>query len=230
MIRVVIADDHRVVCESLRKVMDGEPDIQCVGIATDGETALEMVANLHPNVAIIDINMPGMDGIETTKRIKKDFPDVAVLILTAYDYEKYVIASLSAGADGYILKKKMPCDGLTNAVRMVHMGTGAFDMDSLSPIIKLVTATGHDAPSGHKQLSDRERQILSLAATGVTSKQIAKTINLSELTVNSYFSTIFKKLGAQSRVEAVLLALKRGMIINVETTSEETGDTQEQTS
>ncbi len=99
MISVVIADDHRVVCESLKKIFDGEADIKCVGIATDGRAAIEMVRDLHPNVAILDINMPNIDGIEATKQIKRDFPGVAVLILTAYDYQRYIVASLEALCD-----------------------------------------------------------------------------------------------------------------------------------
>jgi DNA-binding NarL/FixJ family response regulator len=220
MISVIIADDHQVVCEGLRKILDVEPDIKCVGVASDGEMALELIRDLRPDVAIVDINMPGMDGIETTRRIKEGFPGVAVLILTAYDYERYVLACLEAGADGYVLKKKMPCDRLTDAVRMVHMGTGTFDLDSVIPIMKLMAA-GQSSPIKKYKLSDREREVLSLAATGIPSKQIAASLNISELTVNSYFTSIFKKLGAQSRVEAVMLALREGLITNVYATNKD---------
>jgi DNA-binding NarL/FixJ family response regulator len=220
MISVVIVDDHQVVCEGLRKVLDAEPDIKCVGVATDGKMALDLIRGLRPNVAIVDINMPGMDGIETTRQIKAELPSVAVLILTAYDYERYVLACLEAGADGYVLKKKMPCDRLTDAVRMVHIGTGTFDLDSVIPIMKLMAAS-QSSPIKKYKLSDREREVLSLAATGIPSKQIAATLNISELTVNSYFTSIFKKLGAQSRVEAVVLALKEGLIANVYATKKE---------
>jgi DNA-binding NarL/FixJ family response regulator len=176
--------------------------------------ALELIRGLQPNVAIVDINMPGMDGIETTRRIKEEFSSVAVLILTAYDYERYVLACLEAGADGYVLKGKMPSDRLTDAVRMVHIGMGTFDLNSVVPIMRLVAAS-QPSPIKRYKLSNREREVLSLAATGIPSKQIAATLNISELTVNSYFTSIFKKLGVQSRIEAVMLAIKEGLITNV---------------
>ena len=212
MIRVIIADDHRLVVESLRKILDGEPDMECVGVANNGVEAIEMVRNLQPDVAILDINMPDTDGIEATRKIKADFPDVTVLILTAYDYEEYVVACLEAGADGFVLKANLPCDGLVNAVRMVNMGRAVFDQDAMGALRKFAVGKDKSAGTTKTELCDREREILRLAAKGMTSKEIAVALNISGLTVNSHFSNIFRKLNVQSRIEAVMVALRKGWI------------------
>jgi NarL family two-component system response regulator LiaR len=212
MIRVIIADDHRLVVESLRKILDGEPDMECVGVANNGVEAIEMVRNLQPDVAILDINMPDTDGIEATRKIKADFPDVTVLILTAYDYEEYVVACLEAGADGFVLKANLPCDGLVNAVRMVNMGRAVFDQDAMGALRKFAVGKDKSMGTTKTELCDREREILRLAAKGMTSKEIAVALNISGLTVNSHFSNIFRKLNVQSRIEAVMVALRKGWI------------------
>jgi DNA-binding NarL/FixJ family response regulator len=212
MIKVIIADDHRLVGESLRRVLDSEQDIECVGVANSGIEAIEMVRNLKPDVAIVDINMPDMDGIEATRRIKADFPDVTVIILTAYDYEEYVVACLEAGADGFVLKANLPCEGLVNAVRTVSMGRAVFDQDAVITLRKFALGKDKDTAVTKTELCDREKEILRLAAKGMTSKEIAGALNISGLTVNSHFSNIFRKLNVQSRIEAVMVALRKGWI------------------
>lgn len=212
MIRVIIADDHRLVVESLRRVLDSEQDITCVGVANNGIEAIRMARDLQPDVAIIDVDMPDMDGIETTQIIKADFPKVAVLVLTAYDYEEYIVACLEAGADGFVLKANLPCDGLVNAVRTVNMGRAVFDQDAISTLRKFALGKDRSTVATKTELCDREIEILRLAAEGMTSKEIASALNISGLTVNSHFSNIFRKLDVQSRIEAVMVALRRGWI------------------
>ena len=212
MIRVIIADDHRLVVESLRRVLDSEQDITCVGVANNGIEAIRMARDLQPDVAILDVDMPDMDGIETTRRIKADFPKVAVLVLTAYDYEEYIVACLEAGADGFVLKANLPCDGLVNAVRTVNMGRAVFDQDAISTLRKFALGKDRSTVATKTELCDREIEILRLAAEGMTSKEIASALNISGLTVNSHFSNIFRKLDVQSRIEAVMVALRRGWI------------------
>jgi NarL family two-component system response regulator LiaR len=212
MIRVIIADDHRLVVESLRRVLDSEQDITCVGVANNGIEAIRVARDLQPDVAILDVDMPDMDGIETTRRIKADFPQVAVLVLTAYDYEEYIIACLEAGADGFVLKANLPCDGLVNAVRTVNMGRAVFDQDAISTLRKFAMGKDRSTVATKTELCDREIEILRLAAEGMTSKEIASALNISGLTVNSHFSNIFRKLDVQSRIEAVMVALRRGWI------------------
>ena len=212
MIKVIIADDHRLVVESLRKILDGEPDMKCVGVANNGIEAIEMVQTLQPDVAILDINMPDVDGIEATRKIKADFPNVTVLVLTAYDYEEYVVACLEAGADGFVLKANLPCDGLVNAVRTVNMGRAVFDQDAMNTLRKFAVGKDKGAVATKTELCDREKEILRLAAKGMTSKEIAIALNISGLTVNSHFSNIFRKLSVQSRIEAVMVALRKGWV------------------
>ncbi|MCK4795437.1 MAG: response regulator transcription factor [Desulfobacteraceae bacterium] len=212
MIRVIIADDHRLVVESLRRILDSEQDMKCVGVASNGIEAVRMARELHPDVAILDINMPDMDGIEATRKIKTDFPSVTVLVLTAYDYEEYVIACLEAGADGFVLKANLPCDGLVNAVRTVSMGRAVFDQDAMSMLRKFVVGKDKSTAATKTELCDREKEILRLAAKGMTSKEIAGDLNISGLTVNSHFSNIFRKLNVQSRIGAVMVALRKGWI------------------
>jgi len=212
MIRVIIADDHRLVVESLRRILDGEPDIECVGVANNGLEAVQMAEDLHPDVAILDVDMPDMDGIEATRKIKTDFPDITVLVLTAYDYEEYVVACLEAGADGFVLKANLPCDGLVNAVRTVNMGRGVFDRDAISTLKKFALGKERSTVATKTEICDREKEILRLAAKGMTSKEIAGALNISGLTVNSHFSNIFRKLNVQSRIEAVMVALRKGWV------------------
>jgi two-component system, NarL family, response regulator LiaR len=215
MIQVIVAEDHRLVGESLRRILDSEEDLKCVGLASNGVEALEMVKNLRPDVAIVDVNMPLMDGIDTTRRIKADYPETAVLILTAFDYEEYVVACLEAGADGFVLKANLPCDGLVNAVRTVHKGRGVFDQGAVSSLRKLVIGKDRSKTGTESELCDREREVLLLAAKGMTSKQIAIALKISDLTVNSHFTNIFRKLNVQSRIEAIMVALKKGWISTV---------------
>ena len=212
MIRVIIADDHRLVVESLRRVLDSEQDITCVGVANNGIEAIRIARDLQPDVAILDVDMPDMDGIETTRIIKADFPKVAVLVLTAYDYEEYIVACLEAGADGFVLKANLPCDGLVNAVRTVNMWRAVFDQDAISTLRKFALGKNRSTVATKTELCDREIEILRLAAEGMTSKEIASTLNISGLTVNSHFSNIFRKLDVKSRIEAVMVALRKGWI------------------
>ncbi len=212
MIRVIIADDHMLVVESLRRILDSEEDIQCVGVANNGMEAIQITRDLTPDVAILDVDMPEMDGIEATRQIKSAFPGVAVLVLTAYDYEEYVVACLEAGADGFVLKANLPCDGLVNAVRTVNMGRAVFDQDAISALRKFALGKDRSVATARTELYDREKEILRLAAKGMTSKEIASTLNISGLTVNSHFSNIFRKLNVQSRIEAVMVALKKGWV------------------
>jgi len=212
MIRVIIADDHRLVVESLRKVLDSERDITCVGVANNGIEAIRMARDLQPDVAILDVDMPDMDGIEATRKIKADFPSVTVLVLTAYDYEEYIVACLEAGADGFVLKANLPCDGLVNAVRTVNMGRSVFDQDAISTLRKFALGKDRSTVATKTELCDREMEILRLAAEGMTSKEIASALHISGLTVNSHFSNIFRKLDVHSRIEAVMVALRRGWI------------------
>lgn len=209
-IRVMLADDHVLVREGTRRLLEAEPDIQVVAEAGDGISAVEQAVASQPDVLIIDVAMPGMSGIEATRHIKQQLPKVAVLALTAYDDDQYVLALLNAGAAGFLLKDVRGQE-LVTAVRSVYRGEAV-----LQPAIAvraLRQAVSHRSPTvSMPPLSDREMEVLREAARGLPNKDIARRLNLSVRTIHTHLGNIFAKLGVGSRTEAVLLALRRGWI------------------
>lgn len=209
-ITVLLADDHVLVREGTRRLLEAEPDIRVVAEAGDGIEAVEQAISAQPNVAIVDVAMPGMTGIEATRHIKAHLPNVAVLALTAYDDDQYVLALLDAGAAGFLLKDVRGQE-LVDAVRAVHRGEAV-----LQPTIAvraLRRAVSHRTlSSSAPPLSEREMEVLHEAARGLPNKDIARRMNLSVRTVHTHLGNIFGKLGVGSRTEAVLLALRRGWI------------------
>jgi len=191
-IKVLIADDHAVVREGTRRILEQEKDLSVVGEAADGDEAVRMAASLKPDVAIVDIAMPRMDGIEATKQIKSQCPDVTVLILSAYDDDQFVFSLLEAGAAGYLLKS-VRSQELVDAVRAVHAGESV-----LHPASEI--------------LSEREKEILKLATRGLSNSEIASELCLSIRTVQGHLGHIFNKLQVSSRTEAVVRALKEGWV------------------
>jgi NarL family two-component system response regulator LiaR len=212
-IKVMIADDHAVVREGTRQILEQEPDIEVVAEAGDGEEAVRLVGACKPDVAIIDISMPKLDGIEATKQIKKLYPTVAVLILTAYDDDQFVFNLIEAGAAGYLLKSIRSRE-LIEAVRAVYNGESV-----LHPAIarKVLNRFAPAPRENMKQkpvqmLSDREMEVLKLAARGLSNQEIAAELYLSLRTVQAHLGHIFNKLQVSSRTEAVVHALKMGWI------------------
>ncbi len=209
-ITVLLADDHVLVREGTRRLLEAEPDIRVVAEAGDGIEAVAQAISAQPNVAIVDVAMPGMTGIEATRHIKAHLPNVAVLALTAYDDDQYVLALLDAGAAGFLLKDVRGQE-LVDAVRAVHRGEAV-----LQPTIAvraLRRAVSHRSLAiSTPPLSEREMEVLHEAARGLPNKDIARRMNLSVRTVHTHLGNIFGKLGVGSRTEAVLLALRRGWI------------------
>ena len=214
-IRVIIADDHAVVREGTRELIEREPDIEVVGEAVNGAQAVALVAELSPDVAIVDIAMPVMTGIEATARIKALRPSTAVLILTGYDDDQYVFALLKSGAAGYLLKD-VPSAEVVRAIRAVHAGEPV-----LHPAIarKVLARFAAEKPMSEAaatertlHLTDRELEVLRLAATGMTNSQIAASLYFSSRTVQVHMTHIFAKLGVGSRTEAVIAGLRSGML------------------
>jgi len=210
-IKIVIADDHTVVRKGTRQILEQEADFKVVGEAADGEEAVQMVSSLNPDIAIVDISMPIMDGIEATKRIKASSPAVAVLILSAYDNDEFVFALLEAGAAGYLLKDVSGQD-IVNAVRAVLRGESV-----LHPVIaRKVMDRFFPLTNGKKEtpkvLGDRELEVLRLASEALSNQEIADNLGLSLHTVEAHMRHIFGKLQVGSRTEAVLYALKQGWI------------------
>lgn len=211
-IRCLIADDHVLFREGLRRILDMEDDMQCVALAADGEEAARLAAESKADVAIIDIAMPVVDGIEATKLIKASLPMTGVIMLSAYKYPHYVLASMRAGADGYLLKNT-PSHELAEAVRMVHCGKAVFSMEVTKKVLPAVSQGNlHEHHIVSDVLHRREFEVLKLAAKGLSNKSIASTMGLTGHTVATHLVNIFRKMGVSSRTEAVLHALKEGWI------------------
>lgn len=214
-IKVLIADDHALFREGTRNLLDREKDMQVVGEASDGEEAVKLVMELRPHVVLMDIAMPVVNGIEATQQIKARCPKTAVLILTAYDNDQYIVALLEAGAAGYLLKDVSGRD-LINAIRAVFAGEAI-----LHPSIARKVFSHFNISAGQQQskdlvdsseLSEREMEILRLAARGMSNQDIANRLYLSRRTIQSHLANIFRKMDVGSRTEAVLQALRRGWL------------------
>jgi DNA-binding NarL/FixJ family response regulator len=212
-IRVILADDHNLVRQGIRQFLESADDIEVLAEASDGEKALQLIDELRPDVALLDIQMPGMSGVEATRQIKVRFPAIRVLILTAYDDDPYVFAVLQAGADGYMLKT-IEVDDLIRAVRAVHRGESALSPEITQKVLRqLKMGRPVGAMEQIETLTVRELEILRLAAQGLTNKAIGHEIGISDRTVQGHLANIYGKLGEASRTEAVTDALKRGWIV-----------------
>ena len=212
-IRVILADDHAVVRKGIREFLEAEDDIVVVAEAADGGQALDLVARHEPDVAVLDVQMPGLSGIEATRRIRAEHPGVRVLILTAYDDDPYIFALLQAGASGYILKTAGSRD-LAEAVRAVYRGEPALDPSVAHKVVQQLTSgRPPGAQAAVEALSERELEVLRLAAKGMTNKGIGKALDISDRTVQGHLANIYGKLDAGSRTEAVTKALKLGWIV-----------------
>jgi len=208
-IRVILADDHVVVRAGIRQILEHAGDIEVVAEADNGEAAQDLVREYHPDVAVLDIQMPKATGIEATRWIRANSKDVGVLILTAYNDDPYIMAVLQAGANGYVLKTASP-DELIQAVRDVHEGKSVLDA---SVTQKLMAHMFSGSKTGSvEQLTDRELEVLSLVAKGFTNKAIGVQLGISDRTVQGHLAHIFNKLQANSRTEAVMRAVSLGWI------------------
>ena len=212
-IRVLLADDHVLVRQGIRQFLEDEGNIEVVAEADDGSQALQLIEQHQPDIAVLDIRMPEMTGIEATRRIKAHFPQVRVLILTAYDDDPYVFALLQAGADGYVLKTAS-ADELVRAVRTVHKGQSALSPEITSKVVRQMASGKPAGAVEHvESLTERELDVLRLAAQGKTNRAIGSELDISHRTVQGHLASIYGKLGVNSRTEAVTEALRRGWIV-----------------
>jgi DNA-binding NarL/FixJ family response regulator len=213
-IRVLIADDHPLYRAGVRDhLVENNHGIEVVGEAGNGQQAVELVGRLRPDVVLMDIAMPHVNGIEATRQIKERWPEVSVLILTVYDDEQYIFALLEAGAAGYLLKT-IDVVELAQAVRRVFEGESVLSPPAARKVLSRFAAQGSTSGPGRawRLLSERERDVLRLAAKGVSNKQIAQELSLSIRTVHAHMSHIFDKLGVASRTEAVIYGLRHGWL------------------
>ena len=212
-IKVIIADDHVLFREGTRNLIEQEKDLEVVGEASDGEEAVELVTRLSPHVALMDIAMPKVNGVEATRQIKARHPSTAVLILTAYDNDQYILALLEAGAAGYLLKNVSGKE-LVNAIRAVYAGEAVLHPTIAQKVFsRFGTAEGQPSELAQlAELSERELEILRLAARGLSNQDIAEKLFLSRRTVQAHLGNIFRKMDVGSRTEAVLQALRKGWL------------------
>jgi len=212
-IKIFIADDHSIVREGTRSLLEREEDMEVVGEASDGEEAVKLVQDLQPDVAILDISMPKLSGIEVTRRIKPIFPSMAILILTSYDNDEYVFALLEAGAAGYLLKD-VPAHEIVEAIRAVHSGESVLHPSIARKVIQraIVRSIKNAEEKSDLELSDREKEVLKLAAKGMNNQDIAEKLCISIRTVQGHINNIFHKLGVGSRTEAIFQSVKRGWL------------------
>lgn len=211
VIRILLVDDHALVREGTRRLLETENDVQVVAEASSGEEAIEIARSLQPDIAVMDIAMPGIGGIEATRAIKKYCPETAVLILSAYDDEPYLLALLDAGAAGFLLKN-VHGQELIQAIRAVARGELLLQPSLAEKMMRRLSARPDTTLRSTNLLSEREFDVLRLAARGLPNKEIAARMSLSIRTVHSHLANIFMKMQVGSRTEAVLLALRQGMI------------------
>lgn len=208
-IRVVLADDHAVVRAGIRQFLEHADDIQVVAEADDGQMARELIEAHRPDVAVLDIQMPKASGIEVTRWIRASALDTAVLILTAYDDDPYVMAVLQAGANGYVLKTAAPAE-IVQAVRDVYEGKSALDPAIAGKLISHVV--DRDTHLDYEALTERELEVLALVGKGYTNKAIGVQLGISDRTVQGHLARIYGKLQVGSRTEAVTRGISLGLI------------------
>lgn len=211
-IRVVLADDHWLMRDETRRILERCPDLSVAGEAEDGQQTLELVGRLRPDVLLLDIRMPELDGIEVLKRLRERSPETKTLILSAYDDDDYVLAAMAAGAQGYLLKTAR-ADELIDAIRRVHRGEPVLHAAIAAKVARLWAGRRESTDREFSEpLSPREREVMQLAAKGLRNKAIAARLNVAHRTVEGHFNSIFNKLGVSSRLEAVLYALSHGIV------------------
>ena len=209
-IRVLLVDDHTVVRRGLRLVFELEDDLEIVGEAADGREALERVAELRPDVVVMDLLMPGMNGVEATRAIRAAHPDVEVVALTSVLEDRMVVDAVEAGASGYLLKETRP-DDLFEAVRAAFRGEVRLDPRAQQRLLRELRRPPEPA-DGRATLTERETEVLALLARGATNKSIAQSLGVGEATVKSHVSSVLAKLGLKSRTQAALHALREGWV------------------
>jgi DNA-binding NarL/FixJ family response regulator len=204
-IRLLIVDDHEVVRAGLQGMLASQPDFEVVGEAADGIEAVEMVERVKPEVILMDLRMPRMNGVEATRRIRARWPEVRILVLTTYDTEADILPAIEAGATGYLLKD-IPRDELFRAVRAASRGESVLAPPVAARLMGRMRAPAEEA------LSEREIEVLTLVARGASNREIAHALHISEATVKSHLIHIFGKLGVSDRTAAVTTGLERGII------------------
>lgn len=209
-IKILIADDHPVVREGLFAMLNRERDFKVVGEANDGVEAVNKAKELNPDVVLMDLRMPELDGVEAMRQIKSEKPEIKFIILTTYSDDEYIFRGIEAGARAYLLKDA-PRDDLFKAIRAVHRGESLIQPVVASKVLDRLAELSRQTTSS-ELLSQRELEVLKLMAKGAANKEIAAQLSITESTVKTHITNIFQKLDTSDRTEAVTQAIKRGII------------------
>lgn len=210
-IRILIADDHAMVRRGLRSLLSAYPDLEIVGEAEQGAAALRMTLELKPDIVLLDILMPGPDGVEVAQQIHREFPDCRVMILTAYENQEYVVRALRAGAYAYLLKSAAD-ENLVESIRLVHQGKHLLSPELIDQVMREFQVLAQGVAVAESGLSQEDLAVLGLIARGATNEEIAQEMFWSERTVKRKVEEITGKLEARNRAQAVAEAIKRGLI------------------
>lgn len=212
MIKIMIVDDQPLVREGLSTLLGLRTEIEVVGTAIDGKDAFDKVLKLHPDIVLMDIRMPGVNGVEGTKLIKDSIPEVKVLILTTFNDSAYIFDALEEGASGYLLKD-MPTDTIVQAILTVHHGGVVLPKEFTSQVLTELRMKHHSAeqPERVEELSDREVEVLTRLGEGMNNKEIAETLFITEGTVKNHVSNIIQKLELRDRTQAAIFAVRYGI-------------------
>jgi len=212
VIRVLIADDQPLVRSGFRMVIEERPDLELAGEASDGAQAIELARELDPDVILMDVRMPNLDGVEATRQLVQAGTRARVLVLTTFDLDEYVYAAIRAGASGFLLKDVEPAE-LVDAIRVVAAGNSLFGPAATERLVaRFAQQPGPDAGDALGELTERELEILRLLATGLSNAELAERLFLSETTVKTHVSSILRKLHVRDRVQAVIAAYDAGLV------------------
>jgi DNA-binding NarL/FixJ family response regulator len=211
-IRVLVADDQPLVRSGFRMVLEERPDLELVGEAEDGGQAIQLAAELDPDVILMDVRMPNLDGVEATRRLVESGTRAHILVLTTFDLDEYVYAAVQAGASGFLLKDVQPAE-LVDAIRVVAAGNSLFGPAATRRLIEqFASVRGTPATATVEALTEREREVLRLLAQGRSNAELANQLYLSEATVKTHVSAVLRKLGVRDRVQAVIAAYEAGLV------------------
>jgi two-component system invasion response regulator UvrY len=210
MIKVLLADDHAIVRAGLRRIVEEAGDLEVIAEAADGREAIRLVHKSMPDVAVIDISMPGLDGLEVVTQLQSSFPKLPILILTMHEEEQYVVRAISAGAMGYVTKRSAP-EQLVKAIRRVHDGRPYLTSEA-AECLAMRVSSGTRAASSLDALSNRELQVLRGLALGRTNREIAEAYNISIKTVDTYRSRLLKKLNLRNNAELARFAMQNRLV------------------
>jgi DNA-binding NarL/FixJ family response regulator len=212
MYKIVICDDQKIVCEGLQTIIGADPDLEVVGTAHDGEKVLDLIASTMPDLVLMDLKMPKMNGVLATRKIKENYSDVYVLVLTTYDDDEWIFDAIRSGAAGYLLKDTPPTE-LIRSIKGTLEGMSFIDPQVAGKLLSEYTDNaGKSQPPSHYTFTERERDILGLLSNGYSNSEIADKLFLAEGTVRNYTSVLLKKLGVSDRTQAAILAIRYGLV------------------